>query len=121
MEMGGNHTGDMNGTAPMEPPMTAEDVPSCEEIEEEFCTAFAGEDVTDCCLLDCAEQLQGILVCLVDKTTGADRSDCRIPECPEVTGDGEEAPAPAPTASAATGVFVKVAAVLSATFAFAML
>lgn len=115
----GNSTNSTDMDMPMPDP--ADEIPTCEELEVEFCDAFAGEDITDCCLTDCLEPLQAIVVCLVLKTTEVDLSECEIPECPEAPAPAESTPAPAPTPSAATGVASTVASVATAGIAMAML
>lgn len=114
--------------APMTPDVTEEtdgglkpeDVPTCDEIETEFCAAFVQEDVADCCLVDCADALQALISCLVMETTGVDRSNCGIPECPTPAPTPATGDSTGPTDSA-TGVASKLAIVSAAAFAFAML
>ena len=95
-------------------------VPTCEELDESYCVGFGGEDMSECCMLDCASQLQLLVSCTVLKTTGEDRSMCDIPECPTMapvegeTGDKEVATS---SASAVPKMFALVASV----FAFVML
>merc|ERR1712085_204508 len=90
----------------------ADEVPTCEELETEFCETLVVEEYEDCCLIDCVEPLQALVVCLGKETTGEDRSDCTIPTCPEPTSGGaattDATPAPAP-ASGATGVVSRLA------------
>lgn len=136
MEMeDGNHTAmDMNMTEempvqlPAEPEdvaaAAAEEVPTCDELETEFCDAFVTEEYEDCCLIDCVEHLQALVVCLVKEISGEDRSDCTIPTCPEPVPGGTttaaDTPAPAPD-SGATGVISRFATLAASAIAFYML
>lgn len=104
---------------------TADDdayVPTCEELDESYCERFGGQDLSECCMLDCAESLQSLVSCVVLKTTGEDRSNCEVPECPTMApvasdSDGDREVA----SSSAVAVIPKMAALVASLVAFVML
>ena len=97
------------------------EVPECGELDEAFCDTF-GADLADCCLTDCTEAIQALVVCIIRETTGEDRSDCEVPVCPtsapEATSTSDE---PKPEVSAAVSVVSRMAALVASMVAFVML
>lgn len=95
-------------------------VPTCEELDESYCSRFGGEDMSECCMLDCASELQALVTCTVLKTTGEDRSMCSIPDCPTMAPAVEETTGDKEVASSASAVS-KMFALVASVFAFVML
>lgn len=73
------------------PPPTATSrqfAPTCEEMEVDFCKKYyGGWDMGDCCMVDCAAELQSLTQCMIVETIGEDRSDCPAYECSAAAGD----------------------------------
>ncbi|CAB9520705.1 expressed unknown protein [Seminavis robusta] len=58
---------------------TGQPAVACGDFEADVCRAVEGEE---CCLKECAVEMQNLFVCLIREATGADYSGCSMAQCP---------------------------------------